>query len=150
MKKAYFVLIICSLILFITGLYTYGLFFHFSLPEYGNLNIFNTSLNEHFKNHIFFSIFLGLLPTALYATWKLGKIVDRNKRILSTLIILISIGLAIPIRYYMIHLATRFVGSEMVINTTIVENLRYAQFMLGGLFFGIIVSWMLFRKKTIK
>jgi hypothetical protein len=50
----------------------------------------------------------------------------------------------------MIHLATRFVGSEMVINTTIVENLRYAQFMLGGLFFGIIVSWMLFRKKTIK
>ena len=54
------------------------------------------------------------------------------------------------LKHAMIHLATRFVGSEMVINTTIVENLRYAQFMLGGLFFGIIVSWMLFRKKTIK
>ena len=150
MKKTYLLLFIISLILFIIGIYTYGLFFHFTLPNDGNLKILDTSLNDHFKNHVFFSIFLGLLPTSLYLTWKLGRIDNNAKRILTTFIVLISIGIALSIRLYMVHLATRFIISDNILNTTTIENLKYIQFMFGGLFFGIIFSWIFFRKKTMR
>lgn len=150
MKKSYIILILSSLILFITGLYTYGLFFQFVLHKDGNLVVLNNSLNEHFKNHIYYCALLGLIPIAIYLTWRFCKISSNKNRIITTLIILFFIFSALLMRLYLIHLASKFVVSDKILNTMTVDSLRFIQYMLGGLLFGMLISWIIFRPKTNK
>lgn len=150
MKRTYVILVISSLILLIAGLYTYGLFFQLILPQNGNLQIINTSLNGQFRNHVYYTVLLGLLPITFYLTWRFGKIVSIKRRIISILIALISIILALLLRLYMIHLVTEFVVSDKILNTMTVDSLKFAQFMFGGLLLGSLISWIILRQKTGK
>jgi hypothetical protein len=150
MKKSYVTLIISSLILFIAGLYTYGLFFQFVLPKDGSLIVLNNSLNEHFKNHIFYSIILGLIPISIYLTWKFCEIRSNKNRIITTLIILFFIVSALLINLYLMHLASNFVISDKILNTVTVDSFKFIQYMLGGLIFGMLISLIIFRPKINK
>lgn len=148
MKKTYLVLVVSSLILFIAGLYSYGLFFQLVLPKNGNLQIINTSLNEQFRNHLYYSVFLGLLPITLYLTWICGKIDSIKKRIITIFIVIMTIISALLLRLYMIHLVTDYVVSDKITNAMSVDSLKFAQFMFGGLLLGLLISWIIFRRKT--
>jgi len=143
-------LFISSLILFIAGLYTYGFFFQFILPKNGNLQIINTSLNEQFRNHMYYSVLFGLLPFTLYLTWRFGNIDSIKKRIITTLIFIMSIVLALLLRLYMIHLVSEFVVSDKILNTMTVDSLKFIQFMFIGLLLGMLFSWIILRQKTDK
>lgn len=150
MKKTYLLLSVISLILFIAGFYTYTLFLDWVVPEHENLQIVVTSLSGGFKQRLYYSVFMGLIPIAIYFTWKLCRIGNIKTKVTITITILLSTILALLLRIAMTNKIADFVIDERIVNTITIENLKYTQFMFAGLLTGCFISWIIFRQKTVK
>lgn len=150
MKKTYLLLFVSSLIFFIAGFFTYRLFFELVVPENENLQIIVTNLSGEFWRPIYFSLFIGLIPIAIYFTWRLCRIENIKTQIVITITILLSTLLALLLRIFMINKVANFVIDEKIVNTISIENLKYTQFMFGGLLIGSFISWIIFRQKPNK
>src|SRR5262245_26499516 len=82
--------IIISIVLFIIGFYTWGRFLEFILPAVGNVTYYATSFGTDFRNSLLFSLTLALIPLATILIWKLAPVINKQRKVLTVCVILLS------------------------------------------------------------
>lgn len=149
MKKINILLITSSLVLFLIGfkLNLYDIFIRLLFSINSNILLQNNQLNTQFVNNLFFSVFLASIPLAIILIWKILKFSEVKRRILSVIILFISILTLLAIRILItIQSINEFDNSKirLSINT---ENLHLILTMFAGLILGILMNILLKNKK---
>lgn len=142
-----------SLVLFLTGQFAYRYFFHFAEPTVDGILFKVTNGAGAIKTSLLFSSGLFLIPILAYTVWKLAPINSSQRRIGSILIVLLFISIAIFVRHQEVKTYfTRVVRPALLTNgkTPIdypIDPVNFVYYIFGGLFLGLIVSWLLLRQR---
>jgi len=147
MTKTIIILVLCSLLLVFTGFLTYDVLIQLIKPVNNNFQLVQTSLSQNFRHRLYFSLFWGIIPIALYLFWRFAKINLLKNKIITSLIILTGIFLALIFRIFSIQAAANFKISDQIVNQISFENIKFERFMIGGLLLGMIICLAIFRQK---
>jgi hypothetical protein len=147
--------ILLSVILFFTGIYFYGQFLEWTLPNIDGMKFQVTSINGQFYGMLTFALTIALIPVSAFVTWKFAPIVITNRKLLNILILLacVIIG-AVVRREWLIFQSNRNLrglsqGFDNKFQFHIpVENFNVTNYMLLGLLIGTAISYFLL-KQTI-
>jgi len=147
-------IIIIAIALFIIGFLTYGDFLTWTLPKMNGLKFTVNTFSGQFKAIIEFSLTLALIPISAGLLWRYAPILKVQRRVLTVLIIIISICLFAYIRYQSIaNEATNYLrhGPQQIdvieYQMSIpLERFNIATYMFFGLIAGSAISYFLLRE----
>ena len=147
--------ILLSVILFFTGIYFYGQFLEWTLPNIDGMKFQVTSVNGQFYGMLTFALTIALIQVSAFVTWKFAPIVITNRKLLNILILLacVIIG-AVVRREWLIFQSNRNLkelsqGFDNKFQFHIpVENFNVTNYMILGLLIGTAISYFLL-KQTI-
>ncbi len=140
--------ILLSVILFFTGVYFYGQFFEWTLPNIDGMKFQVTSVNGQFNGMLTFALTLALIPVSAFFTWKFAPIVMTNRKLLNVFILVACVILGAVIRreWLMfqsdIYLKGLPQGFDNKLQFQIpIENFNVTNYMLLGLLVGTVISY---------
>lgn len=145
-----------SIMLFITGLFTYEMFFNLVVPEVSGAFYQVIAVNGVFWRKILFSFVLALVPFFILFTWKFSSLNASNKKFATVLLVLICMVLVIiarqqSIRYYLDGLTKNLTNKADKVQVSYpVDELYFEYFMFAGLCAGCVLSYFLLRPKKLK
>ncbi|MBP8114137.1 MAG: hypothetical protein KAY50_02210 [Chitinophagaceae bacterium] len=147
--------ILLSVILFFTGIYFYGQYLEWTLPNIDGMKFQVTSVNGQFYGMLTFALTIALIPVSAFVTWKFAPIVITNRKLLNILILLVCVIIgAVVRREWLIFQSNRNLkglsqGFDNKFQFQIpVENFNVTNYMLLGLLIGTAISYFLL-KQTI-
>ena len=141
-----------STLLFLAGRFAYTYFFQIAEPNIDGVSFEVTSGNGVINTSLLFSGTLLLIPILIYILWRLAPIKSSRRRIVSILIVLLFISIGIFIRHQEVKTYfTRVVRPALLTKgkTQIVypiDPVNFVYYILGGLFLGLIASWLLLKQ----
>ena len=158
MKHSYttnILILLFSVALFILGFFTFSSLFEVILPKIDGGFYQVTEHGELFRTSIIFSLVLGLTPFLIHITWRYSPILNKKRKIVCVLTVVISMLIAIIIRQQM--LKSYFVSQTNNFPPNIeklhlsypMKDVNIEYYLLGGLISGCLISFLLLRQKRL-
>ena len=142
-----------SISLFLVGHFAYTSFFQFAEPNVDGISLEVTRGDGVIETSSLFSGTLLLIPILVYVLWKLAPINSPRRRIASVLVLLLFISLGIFVRHqevktYLVRVVrpTLLINGKRQIDYRI-DPVNFVYYILGGLFLGLMASWLLLKQK---
>jgi len=142
-----------SIILFVLGQLLFVKAFKLFEPQIDGIFFQIIEHKATLKTSTCFSLLLFLIPIFIALTWRLGYITSLNKKIASTLFILIFVTIGIFARHQEVKIYfTTVVKPALLTNgkTSIIypiDPLNFVYYMFAGLIIGSILAFVLFKQR---
>ncbi len=133
-----------------------------TLPIVGDVKYQANTLTAPFRQSLVFALTLALIPISAILIWRYAPIFSTPNKILTVVIVVITMTLSVVSRQEMIKYQARHLQPTIVLDysdptnpqpKTIealipVSTFNFELFALAGLVTGCIISFFLFRRKT--
>lgn len=152
LTKLYIVLL--SITLFITSFLILPKISNLLIPKIENLSFYSSNLSDQFKLNLYLSAIIGITPVFLYFTWRLAKISNKSQKLLSFILVFISMGLSIFARQQFLKYEFRKLPilrtqtDEIITNSLPTKYLNYEFYLFIGLVLGCVTSYLIFKNKV--
>ena len=161
--KTIIVTVLISVTLLFVGFFSWDKIFDLLLPNVEEVKYLSTSFTESFRQILVFSLTLALIPISSILIWRFAPIISIKKKILTIVIIFVSIVFFIAIRREMIKYYARHLEPTSVIdhfdtsdnpqfkkteNRIPVSTLIFEWYAFAGLITGSFISIVSLRAKA--
>ncbi|MBI1783349.1 MAG: hypothetical protein HYR66_18595 [Sphingobacteriales bacterium] len=149
--------ILVSLVLFVTGIYTYDFLFEWIRPKSENLKFSINSLGWPFRNMIVYSGMFALIPVSGLLMWKYAPVFSVGRRCINIAIVVFCVAISLIIKKIYLAFAYRYYyddvktlsGEKLIFNTPI-EDLNFTNYMFLGIIVGSVCSYFLLKQSKDK
>ena len=161
--KTIIVTVLISVTLLFVGFFSWDKIFDLLLPNVEEVKYLSTSFTESFRQILVFSLTLALIPISSILIWRFAPIISIKKKILTIVIIFVSIVFFIErrremIKYYAMHLEPTSVIDHFdtsdnpqfkkTENRIPVSTLIFEWYAFAGLITGSFISIVSLRAKA--
>jgi hypothetical protein len=144
--KALIITLISSVLIFFSSVLLWPTWLALTIPM-ENMKYINGDMTYGFRQGLIFASGLALIPIALFLIFKIGRVVDTQKRFLSLLTILGILCLTVVLRREHIrNLTTEHMGEHRKVALAI-EKLCYEEYLFLGIILGASMAFVIFRQK---
>lgn len=154
--RALLITLLISLMLFAVGIYSYPTFLSFMIPALPGAIYHVTRFETSFEQANLFAIVCASVPFACYCIWTVLPNLTRSKKILSVVLIVITMLTTVLIRrYFLLRELSGLTGANQGLKiktsiSTTFENLNFEYWLTVGLLAGSVLCYLFFRNKNKK
>jgi hypothetical protein len=157
-KQTIVIAIILSIVLFAAGICIWDKLYMLILPKIGNVKYFETSMTGQYIIFFLPCLALALIPIAAILVWRYAPVFSMQRKLLSVGIITGVMIISVLARREMISYKARQLELSALVDLPnpsgpvqigiATSELRFEQYILGGLIAGSIISFFVLREKN--